>query len=79
MDNVNIVVSDDMPYGIKGHVNPNRDGSYTIFINAKYNIEQQQETLAHEMLHITNDDFNSDLSADELEKRIYTMLQGRPA
>lgn len=56
MDNVNVVIM-DLPYNVKGSVNPNRDGSYTIFVNAKLNYYQQHCTYLHELEHIRNRDF----------------------
>jgi|GEM_PF-5599995 len=38
MDDINVQIL-DLPSYIKGHVNTNADGSYTIFINAKLSIE----------------------------------------
>ena len=46
-----------MPDGVWGHVNPNPDGSYTIFINAKLNYETQRKVYLHELKHIKNNDF----------------------
>lgn len=56
MDGIIIVIK-DMPSGLKGCVSSNADGSYTIFINARLNLEQQQEVYLHELRHILNDDF----------------------
>lgn len=47
----------NMPDGIWGHANPNPDGSYTIFINAKLNCEMQYKVYLHELKHIKNGDF----------------------
>lgn len=51
------ILSDDMPSGFKGHVNHNKDDSYTIFINAKLSYEEQKKVYLHELCHIVNDDF----------------------
>ena len=40
---------------------------YTMFINAKLNVESQCSVYDHEMQHINNNDFNSMYSADNLE------------
>ena len=53
---INVVIMDN-PYGIKGSVNKNRDGSYTIIINARLTIEEQREVYIHELKHILNEDF----------------------
>lgn len=57
MIGVYTVLSDDMPSGFKGHVNHNRDDSYTILINAKLSYEEQKEVYLHELSHIANRDF----------------------
>ncbi len=38
-------------------VTVNEDGSYTIFINARLNREQQIKSYYHAMKHITGEDF----------------------
>lgn len=38
----------------------NEDDSYTIFINAKLNYEQQMKAYLHAMKHISQDDFQKD-------------------
>lgn len=43
--------------GIKGSVWLNSDDSYTIFIDASLNDEEQRKVFEHEMNHILNDDF----------------------
>ena len=42
-------------------------GDYTIFLNARHSWESQKKTYYHEIEHIESGDFESDLSADELE------------
>lgn len=59
MENVNVVIMDN-PFGVKGSVNRNSDGSFTIIIDAHLNFEQQREVYRHEMNHIKNDDFFKD-------------------
>lgn len=47
----------DNPFGIKGSVNVNRDGSYTILINPRLSWEEQRKTYLHELSHIRDNDF----------------------
>lgn len=47
-----------------GHCNPNPDGSYSIFINARLCFEAQQEVYLHEMEHINGNDFEKDNVTD---------------
>lgn len=56
-ETVNIVVADDMPYGLPEHIWINHDGSYTIRLNAKYNYETLQYALSHAIEHIKRGDF----------------------
>ena len=55
LPDINVVLMDN-PFGIKGSVNKNEDGSYTVIINAKLNVEQQREVYMHEVEHIENGD-----------------------
>lgn len=48
----------DNPFGVKGSVHKNYDGSYTIIIDAHLNREQQIKVYEHELNHILNDDFD---------------------
>lgn len=57
----------DMPTGIRGHVNANKDGSYTIFINARLNHEQQIKAYLHEIKHIAEDDFYKNEDVNMIE------------
>ena len=54
----------DMPGTIRAQAVPNNDGSYTIFVNSRYNIEQQREGVDHELRHIYNGDFDRDILKD---------------
>jgi hypothetical protein len=50
----------DLPCRVKATSTINEDGSYTIVINSKLNIEQQLEGYLHELHHIDNNDFYSE-------------------
>ena len=41
---INVVLIDN-PFGIKGSVTQNYDGSYTVFINARLSYEQQKRNM----------------------------------
>lgn len=47
----------DMPTGIRGHCNPNPDGSYTICINARLGYDEQRKVYLHELEHVRGNDF----------------------
>ena len=52
---------------IKETVTCNEDGSYSIFINARLNQEQQNDAYMHALKHILKLDFESNNSVDRLE------------
>ena len=62
---VNVVVM-DMEYGIHESVHQNRDGSYTIFLNARYSDETLKRAYLHAVEHIKNHDWEKD-SVQEIE------------
>lgn len=62
---VNIVFKDFPNYG-KEMVIPNEDGSYTVFINARLNREQQIKSYYHAMKHIVGEDFEKE-NVQEIE------------
>lgn len=52
-------------------VRENEDGSYTILINKNKCPERQIQGVLHELAHIKNDDFSSDLHADMVESLLH--------
>ena len=50
----------DMNTGIREQVVKNHDGSFTVFINARYATEAQKAAYIHAIGHIENDDFEKD-------------------
>lgn len=50
------IIRKDLPHQIRGTA-IKKDGEYYIIINTRYTLEQQEETLKHEMLHIEREDF----------------------
>lgn len=48
-------------------VRKNEDGSYTIAINARQATNRQREAYKHALEHIYHDDFDSGLTAAEIE------------
>lgn len=45
----------------------NNDDSYTILLNARLSYEKQKEAYMHALIHIKNDDFCKECSADDIE------------
>ena len=69
MENVRICCC-ELPCELKGFVTKRfEDGEdyYTIYINSNIREEMQQETLKHELSHISNCDFESDSHVNEIE------------
>jgi len=58
----------DLPPSIKGFARDNSDGSYTIILNSRLNLETQRKCMKHELEHIKRNDFYSDLAADQIER-----------
>lgn len=61
------VVLLDLPVTVDGLTIYNDDDSFTIFINARLNHENQCKAYDHEMAHINNRDFEKMTPADRLE------------
>ncbi len=68
MDNVVIRII-DLPICVKGVTVPHSDGTYNIFINARYPIDIQQDTLKHELKLVENFDFDNFDSIQFIEQR----------
>ncbi len=70
----------DMDCWIKGQTIPNDDGGCTIFINARFNQEQQILAYNHEVIHLMNDDFNKEnvdmveFEAHNISEKIYKKM-----
>lgn len=52
-------------------VAPCLDGGFTVFINDQLSPEGKLRAYAHALRHIERGDFESDLSADEIERRAH--------
>lgn len=48
-------------------VTPNDDGTYSVYANARYTIEQIRDKLPHELIHMIENHFNSDRPLTDLE------------
>lgn len=66
MDNVFVRLK-DLPRAIKGVVAIDFDGNYNVYINQCLDCEQQKETLAHEILHISNNHLGFDIPIELCE------------
>ena len=51
------IVYQNLPEGIKGFVTEDASGFYTIVINLRHSAEVQEQTVRHELAHITRNDF----------------------
>lgn len=63
------VVLIDLPTTVRGYVLRTFDGFCTIVLNSRLNIWQNKKSFKHEIDHILNGDFDSALTADEIEAR----------
>lgn len=57
----------DMDTGIDEQIIDNSDGSFTIFINSRFNCERQMKAYQHAIKHIMEKDYEKS-SADDIEK-----------
>lgn len=64
----------DLPHSVRGLTTPNDDGSFSIFINARLNYEQQLQAYQHEMRHIQNDDFSKE-NVQEIEAVAHEIIK----
>lgn len=64
--NINVQIL-DFGNSIPAVVTINDDGSFSIFLNARLTYERRLEAYLHEIRHIQNQDFYSEMSVDELE------------
>lgn len=60
----------DMDTGIAEQVVKNHDGTYTVFINARYATEAQKQAYRHAVGHIEDGDFEKD-SVQEIEQEAH--------
>ena len=56
---VNVVML-SMANGVYEEINKNRDGSYTVFLNSKYNNETLRDALTHAIEHIRRRDWDQE-------------------
>ena len=59
----------DLPTEVGGLVTVNEDGTFSVYVNARRSVEQQRKALQHEVDHIENDDFYTDIPIEECERR----------
>ncbi len=57
----------DLPTTIHSYVVSNKDGSYTIVLNARLTHERLMEAYAHEIAHLCHGDYEKGGSADLIE------------
>lgn len=65
-DYINVQIL-DFGNSIPAVVTINDDGSFSIFLNARLTYEKRLEAYWHEIRHIQNQDFYSEMSVDGLE------------
>ena len=64
-----IVRQIELPYHVLGVTLPDDAGNFIVYINRRISDEKKQETMEHEIKHITLDHFYNDMPVvlDELE------------
>lgn len=71
IQDVNVILMDFPNTKEKELVTPNDDGSYTIFINSRFNYETQLKAYEHAMQHIEAGDFEKE-NVQEIESIAHT-------
>lgn len=66
-----------LPESVFGVCGQKSDSEYLILINADKSKELQDESLEHELLHVTRNDFNSDKPVAVLEREVDHDIQVR--
>ena len=67
MEHIKVILV-DLPCRVRGFTISDGFDNYTIFINARLNIEMQKKAYDHEIAHINNRDFDNILTADDVER-----------
>ena len=57
----------DLPSTVDAYVVSNDDATYTVVLNSRLNHERNLEAYLHELIHLKNNDFEKDRSADLIE------------
>ena len=55
----------------------NDDGSFTVFINARFSFERQQEPVQHALRHLEHNDFDKD-NVQQIEFEAHQLLSASP-
>lgn len=50
----------DMDYGVAEQISRNCDGSYTVFLNARYSYERWVDSMEHAFNHVRDNDHDKD-------------------
>lgn len=58
----------DLPPNVKALVSENDDGTYSMYLNARNDPEQNVDSYFHELDHIENDDFNNGKPITQVER-----------
>lgn len=57
----------DLPPSVNGACTPNDDGTYSVYINGRNSAQKQKKSLAHEVKHITGEDFYNGKCIEDIE------------
>lgn len=72
---VNVIMT-NMSYGIYEEVRKNKDDSFSIFLNSRYNDETLRDALEHAIKHIRNNDWDKlDVQVIETEAHGLTCVE----
>ena len=57
-----------LPCTIKGLTIQDKEGNYNVYINSRLTYESNQQTMQHELLHISSNDFQKLSHIRDIEK-----------
>lgn len=65
----------DLPHCVRGYTKKNKDGSYTIVINARLSSEMQIATYDHEIRHIESGNYDHAIEVNEIEAEYHAVQE----
>ena len=68
MDNVVVRLIDSLPCSVRAFTVVDENGDYNVYLNSKLSHEQLRRSYKHELQHIQNRDFDSQLPAHIIER-----------
>lgn len=65
----------EMPLSVRAFTIPDSNGDYNVYLNMDLSESTKKSALEHEMYHIKNNDFYSELSSSLIEKNLVSNMK----